>query len=445
LQALPLSAVRARARERWFMEAGKRKPGFYGWWLLFFLWIVYTIPIGFVFYGPPVLYPFMIEETGWSRGDIMVGYAAIMLLTGVASPLAAWMIGRLGVRVTLFIGGIGVAAINLAMALIGDSYPAYLALCVLLGLVAAPATFIPIQTVIIFWFSARRALALGLVLGGGAVGGFFAPQIVNAAVLGAGGDWRIGWTITGVAALVGAVVAVLAVRNRPSDLGQYPDGLPPDQAEATVGVTRTIRTYRTTVEWTLADALRTPALWLLLLATIGTFCLWQVLVTQGPLHLQDRGFEPADAAFFYSLAIGLSIAGRFSVAALGDIIEPRFIFAFALLCILIGGALFWFISPDVMWAAYLYPLLAGFGMGAAYICEATMVGNYWGPEIFAKIRGVTGPIAVIFEAGVPPLAGFLYDLQGTYLTIMIITGAAAILALFAILLCKPPKPVEQRA
>ena len=37
-------------------------------------------------------------------------------------------------------------------------------LCVLLGMVAAPATFIPIQTVIVFWFDARRALALGLVL-----------------------------------------------------------------------------------------------------------------------------------------------------------------------------------------------------------------------------------------------------------------------------------------
>jgi Na+/melibiose symporter-like transporter len=321
----------------------------------------------------------------------------------------------------------------------------YLALCVLLGLVAAPATFIPIQTVIVFWFDARRALALGLVLGGGAIGGFFAPQIVNAAVLGAGGDWRIGWTITGVAALFAAVVAILAVRNRPSDLGQYPDGVPPDRAEATGGVTRAARTYRTMVKWTLADALRTPALWLLLLAAIGTFSLWQVIVTQGPLHMQDRGFEPDTAAFFYSLAIGLSIIGRFSVAALGDVIEPRFIFAFALLCILTGGVLFWFVSPEIMWAAYLYPLLAGFGMGAAYICEATMVGNYWGPEIFAKIRGVIGPIAVIFEAAVPPLAGFLHDLQGTYLTIMIITWAVAILALLAILLCTPPKPVGQRA
>jgi len=421
------------------MEAEARPPAFYGWWLLFFLWIVYTIPIGFVFYGPPVLYPFMIEETGWSRGDIMVGYAAIMLLTGVASPLAAWMIDRLGVRVTIFVGGLGVSVVNFAMSLFGDSYPAYLALCALLGLAVAPATFIPIQTVIVFWFDARRALALGLVLGGGAIGGFFAPQIINAAVLGAGGDWRIGWTITGAAALLAAFVAILAVRNRPSDLGQYPDGLPPEQAGVTSGARRRTRTYRTTVKWTLADALRTPTLWLLLIATVGTFSLWQVIVTQGPLHLQDRGFEPGDAAFFYSLAIGLSIAGRFSVAALGDVIEPRLLFAFAMLCILVGGVLFWFISPDAMWAAYMYPLLAGFGMGAAYICEATMVGNYWGPEIFAKIRGVIGPIAVLFEAGVPPLAGFLYDLQGSYLSIMIITGVAAILGIFAILLCTPPR------
>jgi sugar phosphate permease len=422
------------------VETGRRTRRFYGWWLLFFLWIVYTIPIGFVFYGPPVLYPFMIEETGWSRADIMAGYAAIMLITGIASPLAAWMIGRLGARVTLFIGGMGVAAINFAMASIGDDYTAYLTLCVLLGLVVALATFIPIQTVIIFWFDARRALALGLVLGGGAIGGFFAPQIVNAAVLAGGGDWRIGWTIAGVAALLAAVVAVLAVRNRPSDLGQHPDGVAADQAKAMITGGRARRTYRTAVAWTLVDALRTRALWLLLLATIGTFSLWQFIVTQGPLHLQDRGFEPADAAFFYSLAVGLSIAGRFSVAALGDFIEPRLLFAFALFCILVGALLFWFASPDRMWAAHLYPLLAGFGMGAAFICETTMVGNYWGPEAFARIRGVIGPIAVIFEAGVPPLAGFLYDLQGTYLTVVIITGVAAVLGLVAILLCTPPSP-----
>ena len=347
---------------------------FYGWWLLFFLWIVYTIPIGFVIYGPPVLYPFMIEAMGWSRGEIMIGFAAMGLAVGLTAPLTAWMIGRLGARLTLFIGGLIVAAATLSMGLLGDTYLIYVVLCAFVGLGAMAASMIPVQTVIVFWFSARRALALGLVLGGGAIGGFFAPQIVNAAVLNAGGDWRIGWFLIAVASLVGAVVAVIAVRNRPADLGQYPDGLAPDEAKAVAARTgRTTRTYRTPVSWTVRDALRTRALWLLVAAAVGSFFVWEIIASQAPLHLQDRGFDPARAAFLYSLAIGLSVVGRFAVAALGDIIEPRFLFASSTLCLLAGGILFWFVSPDAMWVAYLYPVLVGFCFGALYICEVTIL------------------------------------------------------------------------
>jgi len=71
------------------LATGTKARGFYGWWLIFFLWVVYTIPIGFAFYCPAVLYPFMIEGMGWSRGEVMFGSTAIMLLFGLASPLAA--------------------------------------------------------------------------------------------------------------------------------------------------------------------------------------------------------------------------------------------------------------------------------------------------------------------------------------------------------------------
>jgi MFS family permease len=170
--------------------------------------------------------------------------------------------------------------------------------------------------------------------------------------------------------------------------------------------------------------------------------MWQVIVTQGPLHLQDRGFDPSMAALFYSLAIGLSIVGRFTIAALGDIIEPRYLFACGIFCVLIGGILFWFVSPAAMWTAYIYPLLAGFGFGLTYICLPTMIGNYWGAGSFAGIRGIDSPIELTFSAMAAPLAGFFYDLQGTYFTIMVISWIAGVVGLVAILLCTPPKPKE---
>jgi MFS family permease len=418
-----------------------KTKGFYGWWLIFFLWVVYTIPIGFAYYSPAVLYPFMIDEMGWSRGEIMVGATAMMLLFGFTGPLAAWMIGRLGARVTLAIGGVIVTIATVLMGLLGHIYSMYIVLSLFVGMGAALASMIPVQTVIVAWFSARRAMAMGLVMGGGAIGGFLAPQIISVAVEAGGGNWRIGWFIIAVASVVGIVVAMLTVRNQPSDVGQHPHGLAPHEAEAAVsGISRAPRTYRTTVDWTLRQALKSLTLWLLVVAMVCSFFLWTVIVTQGPLHLQDRGFDPSMAAFLYSLSIGLSVVGRFTTAALGDTIEPRFLFAFGALCILVGGILFWFVSPTAMWAAYLYPLLGGFGFGVAYICEPTIVANYWGAKSFASINGVVSPISMLFQAMAAPLAGFLYDLQGSYLTILIIGWAVAAMGLAAIFLCTPPRP-----
>jgi MFS family permease len=149
------------------------------------------------------------------------------------------------------------------------------------------------------------------------------------------------------------------------------------------------------------------------------------------------------AAFFYSLAIGLSIVGRFTIAALGDIIEPRFLLASGALCVVLGSVLFWFVSPAAMWAAYLYALLGGFGFGAVYICIPTITGNYWGPEAFPAISGLISPLVMLVQAGAAPLAGFLYDLQGTYFTVMVIAWVMAAVGFAAILLCKPPRLKEE--
>jgi len=426
------------------MGAKTQAEGFYGWWLLFFLFIVYTIPIGFAYYSPLVLYPFMIEEMGWARGEIMLGFTAILLLMGLGAPLSAWMIGRFGARVTIFVGGLIIAVASLSIGLMGNIYPIYLVLSVFVGLGIALASVVPVQTVVVSWFSARRALALGLVMGGGAIGGFLVPQIISRVVLSAGGNWQVGWFMIAAASVVGAIMAIFTVRNRPEDMGQYQDGLSPDEAKVVSdGKRRSARTYRTPVSWSLHDALRTPTLWFLVMAMSFSFFLWHVVLTQAPLHLQDRGFDPATAVFLYSLAVGLSIVGRFAIAGLGDIIEPRSLFAFGVLCILAGGILFWFVSPEAMWIAYLYPLLAGFGFGAIYICEATIIGNYWGHEAFPGIRGVVEPIAMLFQAGAAPLAGFIYDLQGTYFTVMLIAWAGAAIGFVAMLFCKPPKPKEK--
>ncbi len=423
------------------MTTGPQTKGFYGWWMLFFLWVVYTVPIGFAFYSGTVLFPYMTAETGWARGEVMVGATGVMMLFGLSSPLVAWMVGRIGARVTLAIGGGIVTVVSLIMGFVGHIYPLFVLLSFLNGLGIALASTIPVQTVVISWFYARRALALGLVLGGGAIGGFLAPQAVSMMVEANGGNWHLGWFIISLASLIGIIVSLTAVRNRPEDIGQFPDGALSQEASIAAS-RRPMRTYRTPVEWKFSDAIRTRALWLLVIAGVLGFWVWDLVYSQAPYHLRDRGFDPETVAFLYSLAIGLSIVGRFAVAALGDIIEPRYLLAFGTLCLIIGGVLFWFASPQSEWIAHLYPLLVGFGMGMSMVSTPAIISNYWGQTAFAPINGLISPISVIAHAILPPIAGFVYDARGTYFPVLVVALAGAVLSIVAILFCTPPKPKD---
>jgi len=422
------------------MHGAESSNPFYGWKLLVFLGIAYSIQIGFCYYGPPVLLPFMTESMSWSRGETMVGYTLMIAILAISSPLIALLVNRFGARNVLFSGGMIMAVSTVCMSFWGHNYSLYLIVSALNGLGAGFATMIATQTVIVSWFHARRAMAMGIVLGGGAIGGFLAPQIISATVLASDGNWRIGWFVITFASIIGAAITLAKVRNSPSDVGQHPDGLDPDQSAENMSNRKNSKgTYHTSANWTVGDALKSPVLWLIIVALGAELFLWHIVKVQTPFHLRDRNFAPSQAALFYSLAIGFSILGRFITAALGDRIEPRYLIAGASILIFVGGILFWFASPEVPLVVYIYPLLSGCGFGIAYVCMPTILGNYFGVKSFPLINGIAYPIVALIELSGTPLAGYLYDLQGSYFTILLIGWIGAIIAFIAMMFCRPPK------
>jgi MFS family permease len=428
------------------MKRNTTKPGFYGWWLLPILCLVYSIPIGFALYGPPVIYQFMQKELGWQRGEVNLGYTIIGMMLGLGALLIPWLINRFGPRKTLAIGAVLTAISSILMAVLGYTYPLYLLLCFFLGLGVSFGSVVPTQILVMLWFNARRALAMGLVLGGGAIGGFIYPQIISACVVNLGGNWRLGWAVIAIACFLGSVIALLAVRNRPEDLGQYPDGISPKLAHDTAVKPTPIRTYRSPINWKFRDALMTPVLWSIIMGTAFIFFLWQTVLTQTPAHLSDRGFSPSDPviifqpAFVYGLILAFSIVGRLSISFLGEMIQARFLIVIAGFCLIAGGVLFWLASRDNLWATYLYPLLVGFGFGATYVSFPLILGNYFGAESFHNVSGIANPVGSVIQYCAPFVAGSLYDLNGNYGLAMIIACIGALVGTLIILFCRPPKP-----
>jgi len=241
--------------------------------------------------------------------------------------------------------------------------------------------------------------------------------------------------------LAASMTSLFFVRNRPQDFGQHPDGLDPaapgtDSCAGNTG--EQPRIYRCKFDWQLAAAIRTPQLWLVTIMIIGSQFIWQVFITQGPLHLADRGFTPDQYSLMYGLTVGLSIIGRLGAGFLVDRIEPQRILLVAIALGATGSALLWFISPDIP-VTLFFPLFSGVSFGAITIAYPNMIANYWGPSAFASVNGFIFPIMIICNSSAAPLSGIIHDSQGSYLTAFCIAWLMLGIAFFATLVLTPPR------
>ena len=433
------------------------KSSFYGWVMLPILCLVYSIPVGFALYGPPIINTFMAEDLQLQRGQINIGYSIIGIVYGLGAIVIPWLLNRFGPKNTLAIGAALTAVSSILMALLGSatvsfsgqSYPLiYWLICLFVGLGISFGSVVPVQALVLLWFNVHRALAMGVVLGGGAIGGFIYPQIISYFITAFGNDWRIGWYVIASTCVIGALIVMLWIRNRPEDVGQYPDGLSPQQLEEATKKSGQIliRTYRSPVNWTTSAALKTHALWLIIVSTAVLFFLWEVLISQAPAHLIDRGFSANDPvlflqpAFIYGLIIAFSVVGRLSLSFLGERIETRLIMSVAGFMLVTGGLLFWLVSPNNIWTTYLFPVFAGVGLGATYVSLPLIVGNYFGVDSFPNLSQIINPIIYTFQFSAPAIAGLIYDSTLSYGLVILIACVAGLIGAGLIFFCKPPLP-----
>jgi MFS family permease len=112
------------------------------------------------------------------------------------------------------------------------------------------------------------------------------------------------------------------------------------------------------------------------------------------------------------LLTAFSIAGRLVAGSLGDRIEPRFLWVVSL--ILLAAGCLAILQARTLAAIVLYAFLVGMGFGAAYVCRAVTVGNFFGASVYASINGILGSLLTVFMAAVPWIAGMIRDVQGSY-------------------------------
>jgi MFS family permease len=416
------------------------KDQFYGWRLLWVLWAFIFLNFAFPTFGMSVVNTDMAHAMHLNHKELGLAYSAFSLMAGLPAPLAAMSINKFGIRFTLVAGALLVACgAALMVSAAHSGVQAILILAVLVGIGACLGGTLAPQVAMARWFHRKRALAIATVLSASGTGGCIAVPLLNRIIAASGGNWRAAWIWMGSSSLVAALVALLFVKESPEQTGQLPDGESIAVAAAdhfVAGSKAGARVFKTTEDWTLGEVMRTPSVWMLVVTYLGFFAGFFIYIAHGIANLEGLGHSPSDSAKSLALVLFSALLGQFTIAALGDRIEMRFLFAVGVCFFGIG---IWLAARAIAPASlYVYPVVMGSGFGASFTCMMAILGDYYGPKVYPLVLGVTMPFGTIVGAIGPIVAGSFADKYGSYTYVF--SGVAAICFATGVLLlfAKPP-------
>jgi len=414
---------------------------FYGWKLLVVLWVVVFVNLASPIYGSSVVNAVMMRDLGLDRQTLGLLFSLFTILSGLPGPLVALCVDRFGIRRTLFAGSLLVSSGSVLMAtLVRSGLGAALAFGLLVGTGVAAGGMLGAQAGLARWFVRRRALALSIMSTASGVGGFIAAPLLNRVIEAAGGDWRMGWWFIAALSLAAGFVALVFVKEKPEDLGQRPDGedAPNNSSSGGPGLRKPARgaVHITSEIWSVKEALGGFSYWIMMFCQMGMSCGYTVFLAHGVVHFQDLGHSRDVGAWAPSL---MALAGLFAkglVGALGDRLDPRFIWAGFIGVFGVGQ---WFlVGANTQFLLVVASSCMGIGFGGSVVCLAAVISNYYGIKPFAALAGLAVAINTTISSVTPSIAGWLYDsgrgYQGMFYTLAVwcLVGAVVLFAL------KPP-------
>lgn len=404
---------------------------FYGWRLLAGLSTIYFLAIGLALYGIGLVIPHMIEHYGWTRTQASAGFAILTLVYGLAGPLVAWVINRIGVRWTISLGGLISSAGALITFQAQSLWQYYFGAGVVLGLGLAFQTVIPGIQLISRWFARRRSLAMGIFLASGGLGGL--AMIPASAYIESSGNWQSMWLAMAGATFLASILALWVVKERPEDVGQFVDGIDP---EITPRQSSRSGVHITMTDWEVADVVRSPSFWIIILA--GSFVVLGITIvnSQLVLHLTDLGISAVLAGSAIGIQASVSAVARLFSGGLGDQFEPRYLLAIGLICEL-AGVLVLNIATEPFWV-YLFIVLFGIGNGMATVACTTLLVNFFGIKNNASLMAIRGIAVTLLGALGPITAGYMADELGSYYWTFNLYAMLAIMVTVGVLLMRAP-------
>lgn len=409
-----------------------KKRLFYGWIIVVIATVSLLISNGLSIGGFPVFYKPLREEfvrigaIEPERAESFIGIGASLtfLTAGLISPLAGWLIQKFSVKRMMLIGciilgtGLILHAQTTSPVLV---YMSRMLMGVSLGFVGVLAMTVLVAN----WFVKLRGTAIGILLTGTSFGGVLIPLIAAPLIERFG--WRSAMILVSLIIWLILIPAVIfLVKNKPSELGLFPDGesQPPD-------ITLVANNNQNPEGLTLFEAMKTPLFWIF--AFCAALIFYPIFVTsqQFILYLQSKeiGLSTEAGAFAQSSLFAVSIIGKFLFGFLSDKISPTKVMSMCCSIMFLATLVLLDLRAS---NAFLFLIPFGLGYGGTFVLLQRLVADYFGNRDYPKILGVITVVETIGAALGGIVTGRLADRAGgdytqAFYAVILVTGLSLLL------------------
>lgn len=407
---MPLYQARSEPRHRYFR----------GWWIVAVTFVTFGLSVGIPYYNIPFFYDYFQKTYGWELKEITLGFPIAALLTIWVGPL---LIPRISPR-KLIVTGTGLTALAFfGFASMTGSLAIYFALYFVYTVGYIFSGPIPHQILVSHWFQKRRGRAMGVVYVGvglfGGLGSFLVRTVTNTY------GFQTALMVVGALMFIAWPLALGILKDKPSDVGQHPDGLsipPSDTKLAPLGF---------------SHLLRSRAFWLLLLGSICSIGSIGSINMHMKFVFRDAGFTDQKVlndtwTTASVLILWSSIIGRLSIGYFADVFSKKRVMTATYFVVAATILLMLSVAPDRSASLYIFSLVFGFSMGADYMLIPLMAAEQFGVNTLARAMAIILPVNTIGQTWLPYLVSALREQYGNYMAPMAAVFGVAMLGALAI-------------
>ncbi len=286
---------------------------FYGWWIVAATFITFGLSTGVPYYNISLFYDYFMRDMNATRADVTLGFPLAALLTLWVGPM---VLHRFSPRKLILVGTALTCVALVGFGQMAGGLMIYYMFCVVYTVgyfISGPP---PHQIIVSQWFRKKRGMAMGILYVGigvlGSAGTFLLKYLIEKY------DHHVALTVLGAMVLLAWPLVIFVVKDKPSDMGQNPDGDIEPSKETKVAS----RTYK--------ELLGSYPFWLLLMGSLCSIGSIGAVNFHMKLVFRDQGFTDdkqvlAAASTATILVLWSSIAGRLSIGYFADRFSKKWV------------------------------------------------------------------------------------------------------------------------